>query len=117
MSIAWTPRKPQPPERGAAAVGMLAELPAQDCAAILAFRKWCDGPSGRESVAQDIACTFPGTRAAQEVNAFADLMGLMVSAPRRSIMRHDVACACFGGDEAAFAHMICLLYTSPSPRD
>jgi hypothetical protein len=85
---------------------MLAELPAQDCAAILAFRKWCDGPSGRESVAQDIACTFPGTRAAQEVNAFADLMGLMVSAPRRSIMRHDVACACFGGDEAAFAHMI-----------
>lgn len=106
MSIAGTPKKSDPPMRGAAAVGMLAELPAQERAAILTFRNWCDGPAGREAVARDFARTFPGSRATQEANAFADLMAMMFSAPRRSIMRHGATCACFGGDEAAFVHMI-----------
>jgi hypothetical protein len=106
MSIAWTPEKPEAPNRGAAAVGMLSELAAQDRAAIVAFRNWCDGPLGREAVARDFARAFSGGRAAHELNAFADLVGMMLSAPRRSIMRHGVTCACFGGDEAAFAHMV-----------
>lgn len=106
MSIAWRPEKSEAPNRGAATVGMLTELAAQDRAAILAFRNWCDGPSGREAVARDFARAFSGGRAAHELNAFADLVGMMLSAPRRSIMRHGVACACFGGDEAAFAHMV-----------
>lgn len=109
MSIAWTPGekpKPEQPNRGGAAVGMLVELNAQDRAAILAFRKWCDGAAGREAVAREYSSAFSGGRAALELNAFADLMGVMLGAPRRSIMRHGISCACFGGDEAAFAHMV-----------
>lgn len=33
-------------------------------------------------------------------------MQLMLKNPRRPIMRHHTRCACIGGDEAAFAHMI-----------
>lgn len=109
MSIAWTPKKPAQPEhpnRGAAAVGMLVELNAQDRAAIMTFRKWCDGATGREAVARDYARAFAGGRAAQEFNGFADLMAQMFAAPRRPIMRQGVTCAYFGGDEAVFAHMI-----------
>lgn len=106
MSFAWTPEKPCQLQRGAAAVGMLSELDAQDRAAVLALRQWCDGATGREAVASDYARVFSGGRAAQELNAFADLMGLVLAVPRRPIMRHSVTCACFGGDEAAFVHMI-----------
>lgn len=106
MSMAWSPQKPAPPNRGAAAVGMLAELAPQDLAAILALRNWCDGPEGREAVAQDFARAFPGDDGVQRVNAFADLIAMILSAPRRPIMRHGVSCACFGGDEAVFAHLL-----------
>lgn len=106
MSIAWPPPNSDAPKRGGAAVGLLAELPAPERAAILAFRRWCDSTSGREAVANDFSRAFSAGRAAQEVIVFADLMGLMLAAPRRPIMRHAVSCACFGGDEAAFAYMI-----------
>jgi hypothetical protein len=109
MSVAWFPKSSDAPNhlpRGAMAVGMLAELPAQECCAILAFRQWCDGAAGREAVAHGFSVAFPAATAAQKLNAFADLMGLMLAAPRRTLMRHGLSCACFGGDEAAFAHMI-----------
>jgi|GEM_PF-1170942 len=109
MSISWTPKRydqPQPPLRGAAAVGMLAELPALERCAITALRLWCDGLEGREAVARDFSRAYDTPRAALELNGFADLIAMMLAAPRRAIMRHGLSCACFGGDEAAFAHMI-----------
>ena len=105
MSIAWTPNPPKAP-RGAAAVGMLAELPALERLSVQFFRLWCDGEDGRTSVAAAFSSTQSPAHAVGSVNAFADLMQLMLKNPRRPIMRHNISCACIGGDEAAFAHMI-----------
>lgn len=85
MSILWTPPKPERPQRGAAAVGLLAELPAQDRAAVLALRNWCSGPDGREVVACDFARALPAGRATQALNAFGDLMAVMLTAARRPL--------------------------------
>ena len=106
MSIAWTPGKPDRPARGGAAVGMLNELPASERYAILAFRLWCDGADGRETVARDVSRAFAPARAVQVVNDFADLTQILLHRARRPIMRHGRDCACFGGDEAAFSQMI-----------
>ena len=110
MSIVWTPKwpddRPNSPNRGSAPVGHLAELPPLERSAVLCLRKWCSGPEGREAVAQDFSQVFQPARAAHEVNTFAALITYLSEGCRRPVMRHDLGCTCFGGDESAFANMV-----------
>ncbi len=90
--------------RGGAAVGMLQELPLLEYGAIVLLRHWCDGDTGRAAVEADFAALGP--RADAGLALLAELVALFVGHGRRPLMRHGVSCACFGGDEAAFAQMI-----------
>ena len=90
--------------RGGAAVGMLQELPMLELGAILLLRHWCDGEVGRAAVGRDFAALGSGGVGGETL--LAELVTLFAGHGRRPLMRHGVACACFGGDEAAFAQMI-----------
>ncbi|MGV8989323.1 MAG: hypothetical protein ACOH2H_24100 [Cypionkella sp.] len=109
MSIPWftSSSLPQPAApRGAAPVGIIAELPALEQGAVLLMRQWCEGEAGRIAVAEDFIRTLGEDRGTSAVNCLAHLISLLVSHGRRPFMRHDVRCACFGGDESAFAQMV-----------
>lgn len=105
MSIAWTPNPARPP-RGAAPVGNLAELSGLERRAVMYLRLWCADEAGREAVVADVSRGLSTAKAAQLVNDFAALLQVMLLRPRREIMHHSADCACFGGDEAVFAHMV-----------
>ena len=92
--------------RGGAPVGMLAELPAVEMTAILLLRHWCDGPEARSRMVDDFTMVFGTRRADQELDGFATLMQIVLGGGSRPLMRHGVGCACFGGDESAFAQMM-----------
>ncbi len=109
MTIAWSPNFPQQPARpprGAAPVGQLADLPLLEHSAVLLMRQWCSDEAGRIAIAQDFTDGLGATRSVGAVNALAHLIALMVDHGRRPIMRHQLGCACLGGDESAFAQMV-----------
>lgn len=109
MSKPWflSPATPaHPVQRGAAAVGMLIDLPALEQGAVLMLRHWCDGEAGRISVAEDFSLSLGPSRGAEAVNALAHLVTLFARHGRRPLMRHGVTCSCLGGDESAFAQMV-----------
>src|SRR5690606_10252229 len=86
--------------------GMLRELPALEATAILFLRAWCQGGLARNQIAQDLAGVLSAADAQTAVADFDALMSLVLSGARRNLMRHDLRCGCFGGDESAFAQMI-----------
>lgn len=92
--------------RGAAPVGMLAELPALEQSAILALRQWCAGPEARAQVAEKFHQVLAPPRADQELQHCAQLFDMVVTCSARPLMRHGADCACFGGDENAFAQLV-----------
>lgn len=94
------------PVRGGAAVGMLADMPPLERGVVQLLRQWCDGEAGRIAVAEDFTALFGAEQAAVAVNNLAHLITLMVQMGRRPLMRHQVQCACLGGDESAFAQMV-----------
>lgn len=106
MSIAWFPVSTSGNPRGAAAVGMLADLPLLEQGAVLLMRHWCCAVGGRQAVADDFALALGHERGGAAVDALDHLITLMVHHGRRPFMRHDLTCACIGGDESAFAQMI-----------
>jgi hypothetical protein len=85
---------------------MLAELPLLERCAITSLWMWCDSAAGRQAVVRDFSRVCDVRCAALAVNGFADLIGVMLAAPRRSIMRHSPFCDCSGGDKAAFTYVI-----------
>lgn len=107
MTIASSPKsfdRPQPAPRGGAAVGTLSELSMADACAILSFRLWCDGM--QTNLPDPIAPLCALAQSVAQTDGFARLMSALQHGPRRAIMHHGLGCACFGGDEAAFAHMV-----------
>jgi hypothetical protein len=92
--------------RGAAPVGLLHELPLVESMAILFLRSWCQGGLARAGIAQDFDLVLSQSEAVAALYNFDSLMGLVLSHARRNLMRHDIGCACFGGDESAFANLI-----------
>jgi hypothetical protein len=109
MKMAWFPDFPPRPARaprGAAPVGLLADLPMLEQGAVLLMRQWCSGETGREAVAHDLTRSLGEERGVCAVNALAHLIGLMVGHGRRPFMRHDQNCTCLGGDENTFAQMV-----------
>jgi hypothetical protein len=100
------PPQPTAASRGAAPVGVMHELPPLEATAILFLRVWCQGGSARDAIAADFASVTSGPKATQALADFDALMGLVLSQSRRTLMRHDCKCSCFGGDESAFANLI-----------
>ena len=94
------------PVRGAAAVGMLADMPPLERGVVHLLRQWCDGEAGRIAVAEEFTAIFGAERTALEVNTLSHLITMMVQMGRRPLMRHHAQCACLGGDESAFAQMV-----------
>lgn len=94
------------PQRGAAPVGHLCELPALEKTAVFYFRAWCAGEPDRGVIAMDLRLVMgeiAGDEAADDLNA---LMTALTRHARRPIMHHALDCGCLGGDESAFANMI-----------
>ena len=107
MSAHWfKPAPPQMAPRRAAHVGQVHELPVLEQGAILLLRQWCDGDDGRTRISEDFASVFSTQQAAQNINHLGYLITLLVRYGRRPLVRHDLACGCFGGDESVFAQMI-----------
>lgn len=108
MSMAWF--KQGMPEgaiqRGGAPVGMLEELPPVEMGAVLLLRLWCEGGAGRARIQNDLTLAFGTARADRELERLAALVRTVLKGARRPVMRHGVACPCFGGDESAFANMV-----------
>lgn len=92
--------------RGAAAVGIMDELPQVELAAIIYLRAWCAGGTDREIIAKDFGFVTGPAEATHAVEDFDALMRTLLNHARRPIMRHGLGCTCFGGDESAFANMI-----------
>lgn len=92
--------------RGAAAVGLVAELPVLEQGAVLLMRHWCAGAEGRSAVQSDFAFALGPERGAVAVEGLAHLLGLITQHSRRPFMQHAPQCNCLGGDESAFALMV-----------
>ena len=97
---------PASPQRGAAPVGHLHELPPVELAAIVYLRAWCEGGPDREIIAKDFCLVMGDAAGAVAVGDFGALMTALLNSARRPVMRHGLGCRCFGGDESAFANMI-----------
>jgi hypothetical protein len=94
------------PQRGAAPVGLLQELPAVDLAAIVYLRAWCAGGSARLIIAEDFRLVMGEEAGAAAARDFDALMSSFLSNARRPVMRHGMGCKCFGGDESVFARLV-----------
>ena len=92
--------------RGAAPVGLLADLDAAEALAVLCLRLWFDGARGREELAQTFSRGLGQEGAARALYAFADLLEICATYGRRPIMHHKVACRCLGADEACLANFL-----------
>lgn len=92
------------PSRGGAPVGVLSELPPVELAAILYLRHWFSG--NHAQVWRDFSRTFDRADAAVAMASFEDLMRTVQNHARRPLLRHGLDCACFGGDECAFAQFV-----------
>jgi hypothetical protein len=113
MSIVWKPEtlwatsdSPDRRNRGAAAVGMLADLPPLERLAVTLLRHWCEGPVRQDQVAQDLIQTLGDARGTEAIRDLAALIDGMLAGARRPLMRHDGRCPCIGCDENAFANLV-----------
>ena len=92
--------------RGSAPVGYLSELGPVEANAVRCLRQWCDGESARAGLIADLALGLGPGAGPDAVNCLRGLCDLLVRHGRRPLMRHDVACACLGADEACFANLV-----------
>lgn len=92
--------------RGAAPVAMLDEMPRLEAAVVIYLRLWCDSPEGQASVWQDFSGFYDAKTARTQMARFEQLLSMVLSHSRRPMQRHNVKCACVGGDECAFANFI-----------
>lgn len=92
--------------RGAAPVGFLHELPQVELAAIVYLRAWCEGEEDRQIIGKDFRLVMGNSAGDTATDDFDTLMDMLLNNARRPVMRHGLACRCFGGDESAFAHMV-----------
>lgn len=91
-------------QRGAARVGLLADLDAVEAGAVLYLRLWCDGD--RAQVARDFERALGAAHGQAACRTLDQLCGLCARHGRRPLMRHHLGCACLGADEACFANFI-----------
>ncbi|MBS8228818.1 hypothetical protein [Vannielia litorea] len=92
-----------PAPRGAAPVGRTAELAPAELAAVTYLRMALTGGSG--AVAEDFAMLL-GPRDGTEAHAAFTRLASALSRRPRAFPHHAPGCACYGGDESAFAHLL-----------
>lgn len=94
------------PHRGGAPVGYLSELEPVEAGAVLYLRLWCDGPEGQRQVWRNFSKALGPKAGRNAIRTLETLLDLCVQHGRRTLMRHQVACKCFGADESCFANFI-----------
>ncbi len=92
--------------RGAAPVGYLRDLLPLELTAVLYARCWCEGAASRARLEGDFRQVLGPEDAVEALATFDALMEITITRARRPLMRHGLACQCFGGDECALANMI-----------
>lgn len=92
--------------RGAAPVGLLAELDGVEAVSVVYLRLWCDGPDAQARVWNDFAVALGAPQGRRACKAFEELCALCVRNGRRRLMRHAVQCKCLGADESCFANLV-----------
>lgn len=90
--------------RGGAPVGVMAELPPVEAAAIQYLRLWFSG--NKDKIWRDFHNQLDQKSAKKAMALLEDLMSAVQLHARRPLMRHSDHCECFGGDECAFAHFV-----------
>lgn len=94
--------------RGAAPVGQLGELPVLEMSSIVYFRMMATSIETRRQLNKDFALAFGTENGIYYAAQFENFVTDLATKSRRKIMRHDVDCTCFGGDESAIANIISL---------
>ncbi|MEO1138927.1 MAG: hypothetical protein AAFW87_05670 [Pseudomonadota bacterium] len=92
--------------RGSATVGYLRDLDPVEASAVIYMRMWFDGPESQSLVWNDFATALGSSYGRKALRDFEQLCGLCARHGRRPLMRHSVACACLGADEATFANIV-----------
>jgi len=104
MSNQSRPRTRPQQSRGGAPVGVMAELPPVEAAAIQYLRLWFSGK--KDKIWRDFHNLLDQKSAKKAMALLEDLMSAVQLHARRPLMRHSDHCECFGGDECAFAHFV-----------
>ncbi len=92
--------------RGAAPVGVIADLDAIAAASVIYLRMWRDSAESRHSVQRDFATALGSTRGVRVFDTLGELCRLCALHGRRPLVHHDIKCHCIGADEACFANFI-----------
>jgi len=92
--------------RGSAPVGAMDDLDPVRRAAVVALRRWCDGPAARADVCNEAAAALGPSRGRQWLAAFEQMLALIGAFARRPVVHHSAGCPCVGADESALAEMI-----------
>lgn len=92
--------------RNSAPVGTLANLPADQALAVLALRQWQGTPEDQEIWQNAVTRRGGADCATRMMRQFDQLLAILSSHGRRSLMRHACDCPCLGSDEAIFANFI-----------
>jgi hypothetical protein len=94
------------PQRGAASVGRLSDLDPVQAGAVLYMRLCWGHPDALSVLSQDFAPFLDAASADQAARGFHQLASLCQTHARRPLCAHALNCACLGGDEACFAHLV-----------
>lgn len=91
---------------GAAAIGVLNQMRPWEANLVLNLRLWCDGPEGQAQVEAEFCTCLGGDAACREYETFQALVGSLLAAAYRPLIRHEVGCACLGSDEGIFLNLV-----------
>lgn len=94
------------PHRGAAPVGLVAELDGIEAACVVYLRLWGDGPEAQARVWRDFITRLGTDQGKRALQSFDSLCSLCAQHGRRPLMRHSVQCKCLGADESCFANFV-----------
>lgn len=95
-----------PFQRGAAAVGVLGELPPLEAALVLYIRLWHTSCTARHEVARDFNRALGAEGGAEMLELFEAFCAAAATSARRPLIRHEIRCRCLGADESALAHLV-----------
>ncbi|RBI86161.1 hypothetical protein DRV85_05235 [Rhodosalinus halophilus] len=91
---------------GGVPVGRLDGLPQGEARAVRGLRRWCDGTRSWTAYAAELEREIGRRRATDGTRALDTCCRLLLTQPRRPLVRHSAGCICVGADEAVFARII-----------
>ncbi len=92
--------------RGAAPVGLVADLAAHEAAAVRYARLWLAGPDGQAEVWTEMAGIFGPAAGRTHLRAFERMISTLLRHGRRPFAGRPVGCPCLGGHESALARLV-----------